>query len=61
MFPLSLDLIARLLRDGLHISTLLATVATAWALDIAPLLIRAGLKNYGQKKQVAQDLARMNG
>jgi len=61
LFPLSLDLIARLLRDGLHISTLLATVATAWALDIAPLLIRAGLKNYGQKKQVAQDLARMNG
>jgi hypothetical protein len=45
----------------LHIATLLATVATAWALDIAPLLIRAGLKNYGQKKQVAQDLARMNG
>jgi hypothetical protein len=25
-------------------------VAAAWSLDIAPLLIRAGLKNYGQKK-----------
>ncbi|MFY8055133.1 MAG: cyanophycin synthetase [Limnohabitans sp.] len=61
LFPLSLELIARLLKDGLHVSTLLAAVATAWALDIAPLLIRAGLKNYGQKKQVAQDLARMNG
>lgn len=61
LFHLDLELIARLLKDGLHISTLLATVATAWSLDIAPLLIRAGLKNYGQKKQVAQDLARMNG
>jgi hypothetical protein len=61
LFHLDLELIARLLKDGLHIATLLATVATAWALDIAPLLIRAGLKNYGQKKQVAQDLARMNG
>ena len=61
LFPLSLELIARLLKDGLHVSTLLATVATAWALDIAPLLIRAGLKNYGQKKLVAQDMARMNG
>ena len=27
----------------------LAAVAAAWALDIAPLLIRAGLKNYGLK------------
>jgi hypothetical protein len=36
----------------------LAAVATAWSLDIAPLLIRAGLKNYGQK---TQDVARMNG
>lgn len=49
LFPLSLDLIARLLKDGLQISTLLAAVAAAWALDIAPLLIRAGLKNFGIK------------
>lgn len=61
LFPLNLELIARLLKEGLNVSTLLAAVATAWALDIGPLLIRAGLKNYGQKKQVAQDLARMNG
>ena len=62
LFHLDLELIAQLLKDGLHISTLLAAVATAWALDIAPLLIRAGLKNFGQQKnQVAKDLARMNG
>lgn len=61
LFHLDLELIARLLKDGLHISTLVATVATAWALDIAPLLIRAGLKNFGQQKhQVAKDFARMN-
>ncbi len=58
LFNLDLELIARLLKNGLHISTLLAAVATAWSLDIAPLLIRAGLKNYGQK---TQDVARMNG
>jgi len=62
LFHLDLELIARLLKNGLHISTLLATVATAWSLDIAPLLIRAGLKNFGQQNQhVAKDVARMNG
>jgi cyanophycin synthetase len=62
LFHLDLELIARLLKDGLHISTLLATVAAAWSLDIAPLLIRAGLKNFGQQHQhVAKDIARMNG
>ena len=62
LFHLDLELIARLLKNGLHITTLLAAVASAWALDIAPLLIRAGLKNFGQKPhQVAKDVARMNG
>lgn len=62
LFHLDLELIARLLKDGLHITTLLAAVATAWSLDIAPLLIRAGLKNFGQTAhQVAKDVARMNG
>ncbi len=62
LFHLDLELIARLLKDGLHISTLLAAVAAAWSLDIAPLLIRAGLKNFGQQNQhVAKDIARMNG
>jgi len=62
LFHLDLELIARLLKDGLQISTLLAAVATAWALDIAPLLIRAGLKNFGQQNQhVAKDVVRMNG
>ena len=62
LFHLDLELIARLLKDGLHISTLLAAVAAAWSLDIAPLLIRAGLKNFGQQnQQVAKDVARMNG
>jgi cyanophycin synthetase len=50
LFHLDLELIARLLKGGLNISTLLAAVATAWSLDIAPLLIRAGLKNFGQNK-----------
>ena len=62
LFHLDLELIARLLKDGLHISTLLAAVAAAWSLDIAPLLIRAGLKNFGQQNQhVANNVARMNG
>ena len=62
LFHLDLELIARLLKDGLQISTLLAAVAAAWSLDIAPLLIRAGLKNFGQQNQhVAKDFARMNG
>ena len=61
LFHLDLELIARLLKDGLHISTLLAAVAAAWSLDIAPLLIRAGLKNFGQQNQhVAKNVARMN-
>ncbi|WP_333842613.1 cyanophycin synthetase [Limnohabitans sp.] len=51
LFHLDLELIARLLKNGLHISTLLAAVAAAWSLDIAPLLIRAGLKNFGQQNQ----------
>jgi cyanophycin synthetase len=51
LFHLDLELIARLLKGGLHISTLLAAVAAAWSLDIAPLLIRAGLKNFGQNNQ----------
>jgi cyanophycin synthetase len=62
LFHLDMDLIARLLKQGLHINTLLAAVATGWSLGITPLLIRAGLKNFGQKHdQVVQDLARMNG
>ena len=62
LFHLDLELIARLLKNGLQISTLLAAVAAAWSLDIAPLLIRAGLKNFGQQNpQVAKDVARMNG
>jgi len=62
LFHLDLELIARLLKNGLQISTLLAAVAAAWSLDIAPLLIRAGLKNFGQQNQhVPKDIARMNG
>jgi len=30
------------------LSHVLAAVAVAWALDLTPDLIRAGLKNYGQ-------------
>jgi cyanophycin synthetase len=59
LFHLDLELIARLLKGGLHISTLLAAVAAAWSLDIAPLLIRAGLKNFGQNNQnTAKNIAR---
>jgi hypothetical protein len=57
-----MEMISRLLTQGLHINTLLAVVATGWSLGITPLLIRAGLKNFGQKHdQVSKDLARMNG
>jgi len=50
LFHLDLAPIAkRLKQDGLQLSTLLAAVATGWALDVPPLLIRAGLKNFGQK------------
>ena len=38
----------RIQQDGFQLETILAGVACAWALDIAPLLIRAGLKNFGQ-------------
>ncbi len=41
--------IAKLLNNGgLSLSHVLAAVAVAWALDMSPDLIRAGLKNYGQ-------------
>jgi cyanophycin synthetase len=41
--------IAKLLKNGgLSLSHVLAAVAVAWALDMSPELIRAGLKNYGQ-------------
>jgi cyanophycin synthetase len=51
LFPLEFKPISRLITDeGLSTSTLLAAVATAWALDIKPLLIRAGLKNFGQQE-----------
>lgn len=55
LFPLSLDLIARLLKGGMQLSTLLAGVAAAWSLDIAPLLIRAGLKNFDLKPLQTQE------
>ena len=61
LFHLDLPMIARLLQEGIALPTLLASVAAAWALDITPLLIRAGLKNFGQQQQVAKDTARMNG
>ena len=62
LFHLDMELIVKLLQQGLHINTLLAAVATGWSLGITPLLIRAGIKNFGQKhEQVTKDLARMNG
>ena len=51
LFALEFKPISRLIKDeGLTSSTLLASVAAAWALDIQPLLIRAGLKNFGQQE-----------
>ena len=51
LFPLEFKPISRLIKEeGLTTSTLLASVAVAWALDIQPLLIRAGLKNFGQQE-----------
>jgi cyanophycin synthetase len=44
---------ARIKQDGFQLETILAGVACAWAMDIAPLLIRAGLKNFGQKPTTA--------
>jgi cyanophycin synthetase len=61
LFNLNLELIAHLLKQGFEVRTLIAAVATAWALDINPPLIRAGLKNFGQQQVAAKDLARMNG
>ena len=49
LFHTDLAPIAQMLRDGMTRSTLLAAVAAGWSLDIPPLLIRAGLKNFGQK------------
>lgn len=46
----------RIKQDGFNLSTLLAGVACGWALDIAPLLIRAGLKNFGQKNSISPPL-----
>jgi cyanophycin synthetase len=54
LFHLDLAPIAQLLNNGMSRSTLLAAVATAWSLDIAPLLIRAGLKNFGQQTRAEQ-------
>jgi len=54
LFHIDLAPIAHLLREGMSISTLLAAVATAWSLEIPPLLIRAGLKNFGQKTNPVQ-------
>jgi cyanophycin synthetase len=52
LFHIDLAPIAQLLREGMSTPTLLAAVAAGWSLDIPPLLIRAGLKNFGQKTQV---------
>jgi cyanophycin synthetase len=56
LFHLDLAPIAHMLQKGMHRSTLLAAVATAWSLDIAPLLIRAGLKNFSQQTRAEQAL-----
>ena len=53
LFHLEVALFSRLLKEGLELNTLLASVAAAWALDIAPQLIRAGLKNFGQTPSAA--------
>jgi len=56
LFHLDLAPIAQLLRDGMTIPTLLAAVAIGWSLEIPPLLIRAGLKNFGRKTHAVQAL-----
>ncbi len=56
LFHIDLAPIAQLLNKGMSRSTLLAAVAAAWSLDIAPLLIRAGLKNFGQQTRAEQAL-----
>lgn len=54
--------IAKLLADGrISLSNVLAAVSVAWALDLTPELIRAGLKNYGQPAAKGKaDVSRMN-
>jgi cyanophycin synthetase len=61
LLQLDFPAIAKNLANGtLNLYTLLASVAVAWALDMTPDLIRAGLKNYGQPSAIANvDLARM--
>ena len=61
LLQLDFPAIAKHLSDGkLSTHNLLASVAVAWALDMTPDLIRAGLKNYGQPSAIANvDLARM--
>jgi len=61
LLQLDFPAIAKHLSDGtLSLPNLLASVAVAWALDMTPDLIRAGLKNYGQPSAIANvDLARM--
>lgn len=62
LLQLDFPAIAKHLSDGkLSTHNLLASVAVAWALDMTPDLIRAGLKNYGQPAAIANiDLARKN-
>jgi cyanophycin synthetase len=61
LLQLDFPAIAKHLSDGkLSTHNLLASVAVAWALDMTPDLIRAGLKNYGQPSAIANvTLARM--
>jgi cyanophycin synthetase len=61
LLQLDFPAIAKHLSDGkLSTHNLLASVAVAWALNMTPDLIRAGLKNYGQPSAIANvDLARM--
>jgi cyanophycin synthetase len=62
LFNLGMAAIARLMnQEKVDLPTLLAACASAWALDISPALIRAGLKNFGQPPlRVANQLARVN-
>jgi cyanophycin synthetase len=49
LLQLNFPPIAKLLSEGgISLPNVLAAVAVAWALDMTPELIRAGLKNYGQ-------------
>ena len=62
LFSLNMTAIARLIKqEQVSLPTLLAACASAWALDISPALIRAGLKNFGQPSlRVAKQVARVN-